>query len=246
MYSVAGCAERLAAAGTRVRVLNVFTRTEHAPYRAPHDTRPAAVVRVAEDRAAAGLLGIADVVDLGFEDAPGRLGVRVNDVCDPALPIDDALTDAIAAAVATDLARVHGTLVPGWLVAPLAPPGAHVDHRAAHAAARRLAGAGARVAWYEDLPYATRLDTSAVASAAAALAQVLRAPLAPVVRVSADGGRRKGAAVACYASQTAAADLSALADALDVAGVRRGYAERLWVPAAATGAWVNAVGAEAE
>ena len=237
MFSLAECAARLASAGARVRVLNAFTRTEHAPYRAPLDRRPAAAVRAAEDRAAAALLGLAEVADLGFEDAPVRLGVRVDQVCDPALPVEPALADALAAAVSADLARGHGAPPAGWLVAPLAPSGAHVDHRVAHAAARRLAAAGARVAWYEDLPYATRVEASAVAAAADALARTLGTVLAPVARVAPDGGWRKRTAVACYASQTAPADLDALVDALDASGARRGYAERLWVPAAAADVW---------
>ena len=253
MFSLAECAPRLAAAGARVRVLNCFTRTEHAPYRAPEDDRAAGTLRASEDRAAAALLGVVEVVDLDFEDAPGRLGVGVDQVCDPALPVDDALADALAAAMAADLARAHAVpshdpSVPhaapdAWLAAPLAPPGAHVDHRAAHAAARRLAAAGLRVVWYEDLPYATRVAAAEVAASAGGVARTLGTALVSLALACADGGRRKRAAVACYASQIEAGALDALADALDVSGERRGYAERLWVPLAASSGWMRALGA---
>lgn len=247
---------RLAAIGARVRVLDAFTRTEHAPYRAPHDRRPAAAVRAAEDRVAAALLRVAEVVDLGFEDAPGRLGVRLDQPCDPALPVDDALAAALAAAIAADVAGAHGAALdgrapkgappPGWLLAPLTPPGAHVDHRVLHAAARRVVAGEARVAWYEDLPYATRIDATAVEAAAGALADALGTRLVPIVRTSWDGGRRKRYAVGCYASQTAPADLDVLAQTPDVSGTRRGDAERLWVPVLAADTWARTPGGGAD
>jgi LmbE family N-acetylglucosaminyl deacetylase len=103
-------------------------------------------VRAVEDASAMALVH-AEHVELGFDDAPVRIG-RAPSFRALALDaeIDPALVRAVEAALAAEIERVEPSEV--WL--PLGI-GGHIDHRTVFAA-RRVAGARAR--FYEDRPYA--------------------------------------------------------------------------------------------
>lgn len=217
VFSLAECVRRLVPGGVPVHVVNCFTRSEHAPYRAPGDDRSASAVRAAEDRAALRAVGVHELTDLGGLDAPLRLGVRVADVC------TDRPLDAAGEIEARRLASAIGHVVSAdLLLAPLAAPGGHVDHRVARRAAV-LARPG-RVAFYEDLPYAARIPAAAVQAAVDDATLDAGGPLVPLPIAAADGGRAKRTAAALYVSQLAPGDV----DRLDCGGAERGYAERIW------------------
>jgi LmbE family N-acetylglucosaminyl deacetylase len=140
--------------------------------------------RVHEDDASMAVLG-AEAVRLSFADAIARVAHPREiwrDVVD--LPLESAVTEALAA-----LWDARGRPA---VVAPLAV-GGHVDHRICHRAARALARRGARVAFYEDYPYAAR---------AGLVEARLAEPDAPrSSRVVAADAAVRIAAVRCYRSQ---------------------------------------------
>jgi len=136
--SCGGLVAQRVAAGHRVVVISVFTRTRH---------RATERRRAAEDAAACRVVG-AERADLGFDDAPDRAqlpltftALMLDAVVEPALVRD------VKAALRTQLAALGATEV--WY--PLAI-GQHIDHRTAFAA--RVAPRGAKLRFYVDRPYA--------------------------------------------------------------------------------------------
>lgn len=136
--SCGGLVAQRVAAGHRVVVISLFTRTRH---------RTSERRRAAEDAAACRVAG-AERLDLGFDDAPDRAqlaltftALMLDAVVEPALVRD------VKAALRTQLAALGATEV--WY--PLAI-GQHIDHRTAFAA--RVAPRGARLRFYVDRPYA--------------------------------------------------------------------------------------------
>jgi LmbE family N-acetylglucosaminyl deacetylase len=108
-------------------------------------------MRLAEDSRALELLGV-DSLHLGFLDAIYRRpdAYDTHDGLFGTLAPDDNL--------ACEIRQMVERLCCEWphadVVAPLGVAG-HVDHQAAHSAARALEALGTRVSYYEDLPYAT-------------------------------------------------------------------------------------------
>ncbi|MCX5745575.1 MAG: hypothetical protein NT062_24120 [Proteobacteria bacterium] len=122
--------------GGRVRpgdlVISLFTRTRH---------RAVEQRRAAEDGAACALAG-ARQLDLGFDDAPDRVGIAPTFralVLDAAL--DRALVRELRGAIRTHARGASEVWIPLGI-------GGHIDHRTTFAAAPR----GAR--FYADRPYA--------------------------------------------------------------------------------------------
>ncbi len=144
------------AAGHAVTILNVFTRSEYAPY-SDAETRPererleyVSALRKREDEAfLAALGGGVKMVDLDVVDAPIRLKCDASIVCDMEVRADDPATPQVQAGL--------GKLLQGGDVALALPLGLghHVDHRTARDASLE---ASTRVpcAFYEELPYAMR------------------------------------------------------------------------------------------
>ena len=123
--------------GRRVVACTVFTKSgdgEIDRARSDEDARAMALAR-------------AERVDLGFQDAPIRIGVPAS-FRSLALdaPIDRALVRELTRVLAAEIRRVGATEI--WL--PLGI-GGHIDHRTVFAA-RGAAGTLAR--FYEDRPYA--------------------------------------------------------------------------------------------
>ncbi len=228
-FSLAECVRRLVARGVGVRVVNCFTRSEHAPYRAAGDARAVSAIRAAEDRAALTALGVTDVVDLGLLDAPLRLGVALHEVCEARLRDSAAEREAASLGESLGVALAHGNAAgsasgTSVVLAPLAAPGAHVDHWIAHRAAVLATPIG-RLAFYEELPYATRVAATETAHAARALARALGTRLDPITLTTPDDGATKRRLALHYASQIAVEELTTLDGE-----ARRGFAERLWAP----------------
>jgi LmbE family N-acetylglucosaminyl deacetylase len=144
------------AVGHTVTILNVFTRSEYAPY-SDAETRPkrerldyVSALRRREDEAFLAALGSgAKMVDLDVVDAPIRLKCDASIVCDMDVRADDPAIPQVQAGMAKLL---HGADVA--LALPLGL-GHHVDHRTARDAALE-ASTTVPCAFYEELPYAMR------------------------------------------------------------------------------------------
>ncbi len=144
------------AEGHEIALLNVFTRSEYAPY-SDAGTKPEAerldyvsALRKREDeKFLAALGGAIGMVDLDVVDAPIRLRCNASIVCD----MDVQAGDFAIPRVREGLAEVvkDGETA---LVLPLGL-GHHVDHRTARDAALE-ASTSMPCAFYEELPYAMR------------------------------------------------------------------------------------------
>lgn len=137
--SCAGGVLTRTAAGERVVICTVFTRTRD---------RAIEQRRAAEDAAALSLAG-AERIDLGFEDAPDREGIPPTFT---ALLLDAPVKATLVREVQAALAAVIKQLAPRDVWFPLGI-GRHLDHRTVFAA-RGAVGSRARARFYEDRPYA--------------------------------------------------------------------------------------------
>jgi LmbE family N-acetylglucosaminyl deacetylase len=135
--SCAGGVLARARSGRRVVACTVFTKSGDAEIdrtRSDEDARAMAFAR-------------AERVDLGFDDAPVRLGVAASfRALALDAPIDRGLVRELTRVLAAEIRRVAATEV--WL--PLGI-GGHIDHRTVFAAS---AAAGPLARFYEDRPYA--------------------------------------------------------------------------------------------
>jgi LmbE family N-acetylglucosaminyl deacetylase len=200
--SIGGLIARLTAAGAPIRVVTIaagsppssaipspLAESFHRAWGLP--STDAVASRRREDDAAMAILG-AEAVRLGQLDAvyrrPDRYDTEAALFGEPAG--DDRLEIEVIAALGSILAASPRALV----LAPLAV-GGHVDHRLVHRAARDLASQGREVAFYEDLPYATKPGSVAQRRAA------IGAALAPETFDIAATIDRKIEAIFAYTSQ---------------------------------------------
>jgi len=181
-------------------------------------------LRGAEDRAAMIVLGVAGIHEAFAEAAfrPEVTGWR--EIWRAPPPAARALVDAIGARLAASLS---GDMI---VYAPLAV-GSHVDHAMCFLAADVLRRRGARILYYEDVPYATR--AGALERRLADLDEDL---VARAIDITPHLARRIEAA-SCYRSQLAGAfggaeqvapTLTAFAASRAVAPAT--FAERVWEP----------------
>lgn len=201
VFSCGGTLARLAAEGWRVVLATLFTRSVPDPQGFALACQldkglPATVdymaLRRAEDREAARLLGITEVLWLDLPEAPHRGYGSAPDLFAGAKVGDDVWRDAAAC-----LAELLGQVEPD-LVLCCQGLGNHVDHlqaiRALHALDGLGLGIGVRTAWWRDLPYAIRVPD---ARPAADLPDGLSEVVVPI-----DGYlEAKGRASAAYATQ---------------------------------------------
>jgi LmbE family N-acetylglucosaminyl deacetylase len=228
--------------GHAVEVVDVFTRTEHAPYSDAESLHPndrasfASAVRKREDEAwvklYAGLPGRGrlTLTEVGLKDAPLRLHCAEDEV----LHREPVLSDKVMQKVqrAMEQARAEAVVLPLGV-------GGHVDHLTVRLAALPSDAGNVPLAFYEDLPYAAQApDTVEAAVQASALAAGV-----PLQSWFAEEARPVDAAVArkrrlalCYDSQIEDATADAIAA---FSGLYEGR-ERLWVNAA----WSAAFGAK--
>lgn len=185
-FSCGGTVAGLAAGGWRVVLVTAFTRSVPAPtgFALACQTDKGIggevdymALRRDEDRAAAAVLGVAEVVHLPHAEAPHRGYGSA-----PALFAGRRGDDGVEAAVAADLTGLVGRLRPDVVLGPQGL-GGHVDHGVVVAG---LAGLGLPVVRYRDAPYALRDPAPAVGDVV---------PLDDVAL------GRKLDACACYASQ---------------------------------------------
>jgi LmbE family N-acetylglucosaminyl deacetylase len=206
-----------ARSGRSVRIVNCFTVSAYAPHSLARDAAEVGSVRQKEDREFASRVGPSvEVVDLGMEDAPIRLGRHVSSVRRLKVGARE-LVDARRIAEALDW------VTDGTVLAPLGL-GGHIDHLVALEAAIRLARAGRPVAFYEDLPYAAELRDCCILRAANGAARRIGARLGGALVRDREAADRKRFAIEAYGSQLSASQF----DSVIGYGARRGGGERLW------------------
>lgn len=229
-FSLTLTIECLLSDGHAVDLVACFTRSEYAPFAdrvdAAKRVQSVSSLRRDEDTVWStqfpGVVtaGKFRMIDLGLRDAPLRLGVAVDQVCQTGVDGSDSAVDEIQTAI-------EGLAVDAVLL-PLAV-GTHVDHVAARDAGLRAALAGGPCAFYEDLPYAARPGAAqSLPALARAIGIDLRSWLVPSSQDSAWGEARKRSAAQCYSSQVSPTEIET------IAGFCRRYdgRERLWCNAA--------------
>lgn len=220
--------------GHAVEVVNVFTRTEFAPYSDVDSLHPndrasfASAVRKREDEAWAKLYaglpgkGRLTLTDAGLKDAPLRLHCSL----DEARGREPVLSEKVMHKMrrAMDLAR------PDALVMPLGV-GGDVDHLTARLVALPLDAGNVPLAFYEELPEAMQAaDATEAAVQASELAAgiPLQSWFAEEARPLETAVARKRRLALCYDSQIEDATAEAMAEFCTQHEGR----ERLWVNAA--------------
>jgi LmbE family N-acetylglucosaminyl deacetylase len=220
--------------GHAVEVMNVFTRTEHAPYsdsgslHANDRASFASAVRKREDESWVKLYaghpgkGRVALSDLNLKDAPLRLHIRPDEV----LHREPLLTEKIVLKVKRALEQSRAAV----LVLPLGV-GGHVDHLTTRQLALPADIAAMPVAFYEDQPYAAQqpeLVEAAVQGSALAAGAPLEAVFAADATDVEAAFLRKRKIALCYDSQYDDATAETIARFSEQYGGR----ERLWANAA--------------
>lgn len=227
-FSSAGLLHACVTRRIGVRIVTCFSRSGHA--RGVIDAEPDVVTRMRQDedrRFVAALSGDVTVRWLGLEDAPLRPAHRGQHPCKEATmtPADEALGERIARALAPELKNA------AWLLAPLGL-GRHIDHRIVRDVAATLARCGrVPVAWWEDLPYAGRVDTATLREEIDATRDALGLPLRPVLLRDARLADTKRAALSFYPSQVIDIHRRGVLGHLRRVAGDGTAAERLWVTA---------------
>jgi LmbE family N-acetylglucosaminyl deacetylase len=156
-FSLSLAISRWLAEGHKITILNVFTRSQYAPYSDAdtlHENDRMSYVSAMRRREDESFLkqmrGLA-MIDLNVKDAPIRLHCDSSVVCDLQVDPADKAIPKIARALAQWTDAAKGMCA---MVLPLGL-GHHVDHRVARDAALPLTN-GLPCAFYEELPYALR------------------------------------------------------------------------------------------
>ncbi len=194
-----------------VTILNVFTRSRHAPYSDAafvHENDELSYVsamRLREDEhflrritqnLPKGLKSHLNMVDLNLKDAPIRLRIPLEELSDtPVNPADPSI-EKIRKGITKQ--SESGTI--DALVLPAAL-GNHVDHLTVREAAMSFTK-GIPSAFYEDLPYATTHPSAATdLETLREAAEKRNEPLSPVIYQIESAVERKHKLVLGYASQ---------------------------------------------
>ncbi len=206
--------------GIRVTVLNFFTVSNYAPRVSENQTKAISLVRKTEDH---NVLSRIDkrirIRDCDLLDAPLRLGIPFEAVCRPD-------TGAFAKSVEPEIAAYVRTQVQKSLVIAPIGLGGHVDHLAVNEAAVTAVLQRSRIAFYEDLPYATWASDDVLRQRIHEIETQLQRGLRPVIIRQKHARLRKQRAAAGYKSQITQEE------ARSIAGFSRRYGggERLWIP----------------
>jgi LmbE family N-acetylglucosaminyl deacetylase len=167
--------------GHAVEIVNVFTRSEYAPFSDVDSLHPndrasfASAVRKREDEAWAKLYaglpgkGRLSFTDLNLKDAPLRLHCSLNEVRQR----EPVLTEKVVLKIKRAMEQLRADA----LVLPLAV-GNHVDHLTVRQTALPSDVQSMPIAFYEELPYATQ-DPSAIEAAVQSSALEAGMPLNP-------------------------------------------------------------------
>ncbi len=213
--------------GIHLTVLNFFTVSNYAPRVSGGETETVSLIRKAEDRYVLSRIhrGV-DVRDCNLLDAPLRLGIGFDAVCRPE-------TRALPRAAEPDIAAfIRSELSSALAIAPLGL-GGHVDHLSVHSAA--IASIlPLRLAFYEDLPYATWTPAAMLRQKIDETEEKAGVKLVPAIIPQPDRLRRKQQAIKEYRSQISSAEAAAIARF----SFRYGGGERIWIPKRSR-AWKN-------
>jgi LmbE family N-acetylglucosaminyl deacetylase len=200
----------------KLKVINFFTITAYAPRAGTDETAKVGDIRRREDRAAIARISRSiEIVDRNLLDAPLRLGITAADVCQIGRAIPEELLKRLQY-----LMRVPGEML---TLAPLGL-GNHIDHLSVREAALR-GTAPSRLAFYEDLPYATWTEEKQLRKRILEVETRLSCRFKPVIvkRHCTVSGKR--ALVGRYRSQISPEEANV------IAGWSRRYrGERIWVP----------------
>lgn len=215
----------------RLRVVNFFTVSNYAPRVFENQAAAISLVRKMEDHKSLSAIDRRILIqDCDLLDAPLRLGIEFADVCGPE-------KRASARTVEPEIAGyIRTQLQKDLLIAPLGL-GGHVDHLAVNEAAIAATFPCRRLAFYEDLPYATWTADDVLRLRIHEIETALGYRLRPAIIRQDYAVRRKLRAAAGYKSQIT------LEEARPIAQFSRRYGggERLWIPKHST-AWTMLTG----
>jgi LmbE family N-acetylglucosaminyl deacetylase len=230
-FSLALFITRCSQLNTRIRVVNFFTLSAYGPHAACDGMQCVSYMRAREDRKALTLISPSiEIVDGNFLDAPIRLNIPASAVCRAGT--HSLLTTALIETVASEIK----TLTRGSLVLAPLGLGNHVDHLAARAAAVRSVPPQ-RLAFYEDLPYATSTPANDLADRVKQTGHESGCRLKPVLLRAPCAVWRKRRIVARYESQITRDEATSIARW----AAQYGGGERIWIPAVSR-AWRLLVG----
>ncbi|MBV9158363.1 MAG: PIG-L family deacetylase [Acidobacteriaceae bacterium] len=210
---------RWSAGKISLRVVNFFTVSSYAPRVKSQDSAVVSSLRGKEDRRV--LHSISkniQIRSLGLLDAPLRLGINVSAVCEIMLEEAQSITEANRLASAID-----GYHDGGVVLAPLGL-GHHVDHLTVNSAAISCGRLG-RVGFYEDLPYATWTEETAIRERVSEIESKTRVPLKPIAIRARNSVRRKLRGISHYRSQITHTEAEAIARFS-----LKYHGERIWIP----------------
>ncbi len=201
-------------------VVNCFTISAYAPRASSTTPSTVSALRATEDRRA--LRSISQPVkieSLDLLDAPLRFGISPAAISNPetaALQTDSEI-DSIAC-------RIRRYFTPGPVLAPLAL-GDHVDHLAIRRAALANSKA-AKLAFYEDLPYAAWTSDAALRERVAQTERAALVKLRPFIIRAHNGIAHKYRVVKRYRSQINSEEAANIAQY----AAKYGAGERIWIP----------------
>jgi LmbE family N-acetylglucosaminyl deacetylase len=173
-------------------VVNVFTISASAYV--DGDVENITAIRKMEDKKfLANLTPTVDAIYLDRLDAPLRLGISDEEVCNVVVYGEDDIDHILAALGGISCSD-------SMLIAPLGL-GNHVDHITVHLAGCKAENLGWRVAFYEDLPYGADLPEEQVSRRAAQASTQIGRNLVPCFLPFQRAGLNKERLLSAYASQ---------------------------------------------
>lgn len=205
-----------------MKVVNFFTKSEYGPHSLSNRVASISALRSKEDRS---VLASIDkrirVESLDLLDAPIRLGISANAICEEAtikLQRQEEI-DALST-------RIQKYFSVGLVLAPLAL-GNHVDHLLISKSAVAASPGGQKLAFYEDLPYATWISEACLRKRLLCIERKLNIQLRPKsVCAGRNAVRHKFRRIRRYESQITREE----ARAMSQYAVRYRGGERIWIP----------------
>ena len=207
--------------GTPMKIVNFFTESEYAPYALPMQAAVIPALRAREDKQA--LRSISPLIrmeSLHLLDAPLRLHIGLDAICstETARLQNRDETTWLASQIRRYFSR-------GVVMAPLGL-GNHIDHLVVNHAAVTCA-TNQRLAFYEDLPYATWTSECALRQKVSDLEAQMRMHLtSKIIRDNSIATADKLRVISHYRSQLTRDDGRAISNF-----ARQYHAgERIWIP----------------
>ena len=220
VFSLALALSRWSKLTVPITILNFFTVSAYAPHASSSAVDEISSLRQSEDREAITSIDPAiEVQSLDLLDAPLRLNISPASISAPENLERQPRGETEALAL-----RIHPFLLRGLVLAPLAL-GDHIDHQAVRYAALSLPKTE-RLAFYEDLPYATWTAEEQLTAHVQAIEHATGVKLEGVVVNSGAAIQDKRHMVSYYASQITNAEADSIAEYAS----RYGGAERIWIP----------------